>query len=179
MSIFSLGDRTVGFASDDWFVAHNATVIGSVMIGHQANVWFNVVIRGDNDVITIGDRSNIQDAAVLHTDAGLPLTLGRGVCVGHKAVLHGCSIGEGSLVGINSVVLNRAVIGKHSIVGAGALVPEGKQFPDGVLLLGSPAKVVRELRPDEIRWIETIAEGYVNRARLFTSSLIPQPNGCG
>ncbi len=175
MSIFSLPDRTVRFDSDDWFVAHNATVIGSVVIGHQANVWFNVVIRGDNDLITIGERSNIQDASVLHTDAGLPLTLGRGVCVGHKAVLHGCTVGAGSLVGINSVVLNRAVIGRHSIVGAGALVPEGKQFPDGVLLLGSPAKAVRDIRPDEIAWIEGIAEGYVNRARLFKTSLAPQP----
>lgn len=174
MSIFSLRERVVRFTSDEWYVADNATVVGSVVIGHQANLWFNVVVRGDSDVITIGDRVNIQDAAVLHTDAGILLTLGRGVCVGHKAMLHGCTIGDGSLVGINSVVLNRAEIGKHCIVGAGALVPEGKRFPDGVLLLGSPAKAVRDIRPDEITWIESIAAGYVNRARLYKSALTSQ-----
>lgn len=174
MSIFSLRDRAVRFASDEWYVAHNATVVGSVLIGHQANLWFNVVVRGDSDEITIGERCNIQDAAVLHTDAGILLTLGRGVCVGHKAMLHGCTIGDGSLIGINSVVLNRAVIGKQCIVGAGALVPEGKQFPDGVLLLGSPAKAVRDIRPDEITWIERIAAGYVERARIYKTALTPQ-----
>lgn len=174
MPIYSLRERTVRFETAEWYVADNATVVGSVVIAHQANLWFNVVVRGDSDVITIGERVNIQDAAVLHTDAGILLTLGRGVCVGHKAMLHGCTVGDGSLVGINSVVLNRAEIGKHCIVGAGALVPEGKRFPDGVLLLGSPAKAVRDIRPDEITWIESIAEGYVNRARLYRNSLIPQ-----
>ncbi len=177
MSVFSLGDRQVSFSSSDWFVAHNATVIGSVALGHQANVWFNVVIRGDSELITIGDRCNIQDASVLHADPGAPLTLGAGVSVGHLAMLHGCFVGEGSLVGINSVVMNHARIGKHSIVGAGALVPEGKEFPDGVLLLGSPAKVVRSIRPDEIEWIAGIATGYVDRAYRYQRKLKPQKTG--
>ncbi len=174
MSVFSLGDRRVTCSSDDWFAAHNATIIGSVVLGHQVNIWFNVVIRGDCELITIGDRCNIQDASVLHADAGVPLSLGAGVSVGHMAMLHGCFVGEGSLIGINSVVMNHARIGKHSIVGAGALVPEGKEFPDGVLLLGSPAKVVRQVRPDEIQWISGIAEGYVKRSHQYQRELKPQ-----
>ena len=177
MSLFSLGERHISFASSDWFVADNATVIGSVALGHQTNVWFNVVIRGDSELITIGDRCNIQDASVLHADAGVPLTLGAGVSVGHMAMLHGCTVGEGSLIGINSVVMNRARIGKHSIVGAGALVPEGKEFPDGVLLLGSPAKVVRPVRPDEIQWIAGIADGYVHRSHRYQRELKPYKPG--
>jgi carbonic anhydrase/acetyltransferase-like protein (isoleucine patch superfamily) len=171
MALYSLADRRIEFRSDEWFVADNATVLGSVVIEHQANVWFNVVVRGDSDVITLGERCNVQDAAVLHTDAGIQLALGRNVCVGHKAMLHGCTIGEGSLVGINSVVLNHARIGKHSIVGAGALIPEGKEFPDGVLLLGAPAKIIRDVTQGEIAWIEGIADGYVKRARLYKQSL--------
>lgn len=167
MPVFSLGDRKVAFASKNWFIAYNATVIGTVRIGDDANLWFNVVVRGDSEQITIGDRCNIQDASVLHADPGMPLTLGAGVSVGHMAMLHGCTVGDGSLIGINSVVMNRARIGKQSIVGAGALVPEGKEFPDRVLLLGSPAKVVRDLRPDEIEWIAGIATGYVNRSHRY------------
>jgi carbonic anhydrase/acetyltransferase-like protein (isoleucine patch superfamily) len=181
VAVFSLGERRVEFRGSEWFVAHNATVIGSVVIGHQANVWFNVVIRGDNEFITVGERVNVQDAAVLHTDPGIPLTVGRGACIGHKAMLHGCTIGAGSLVGINSVILNHAVIGPQSIVGANTLIPEGKAYPERVLILGSPGKVVRELRPDEVTWIEGIAAGYVERAQRFRRELAPQepPPGPG
>ena len=174
MAVFSLGERRVEFRGSEWFVAHTATVVGSVVVENQANIWFNVVIRGDNDRITVGERVNVQDASVLHTDPGIPLTIGRGACIGHKAMLHGCTIGAGSLVGINSVILNHAVIGPRSIVGASTLIPEGKEYPERVLILGAPGRVVRELRPDEVTWIEGIAEGYVQRARRFRRELAPQ-----
>jgi carbonic anhydrase/acetyltransferase-like protein (isoleucine patch superfamily) len=174
MSIFSLGERKVVLRGDDWFVAPNATVVGSVVIENEASVWFNVVIRGDNDLITIGERSNVQDGSVLHTDPGITLTLGRGVSIGHKAMLHGCTVQDGALIGINSVILNRAVIGKGSLVGANSLVPEGRIIPEGVLVLGSPAKVLRELKPEERAMLATIADGYVERARLFRAQMKPQ-----
>ncbi|MBI4292297.1 MAG: gamma carbonic anhydrase family protein [Betaproteobacteria bacterium] len=175
MAVFSLGDRRVTFCGEDWYIADSASVIGSVSIGHQTSVWFNVVIRGDNDTITLGDGSNIQDGSVLHADSGIPLTLGRNVTVGHNAMLHGCSIGDGTLIGINSVVMNRSVIGAGSIIGANTLVPEGKTFPDGVLVLGSPGKVVRELTSEERIELLRIAEDYVQRAKLFRNELKTQP----
>ena len=174
MSIFSLGERKVLCRGDEWFVAPNATVVGSVVIGDQASVWFNVVVRGDNDLITIGERSNVQDGSVLHTDPGIQLTLGRGVSIGHKAMLHGCTVHDGALVGINSVILNHAVIGKGSLVGANSLVPEGKVIPEGVLALGTPAKVLRELKPEERALLASIADGYVERARIFRAQMKPQ-----
>jgi len=174
VTVFSLGERRVEFRGNEWFVAHNAIVVGSVVIENQANIWFNVVIRGDNDLITVGERVNVQDGSVLHTDPGIRLTIGRGACIGHKVMLHGCTIGEGSLIGINSVIMNHAVIGRQSIVGANTLIPEGKHYPERVLILGSPGKIVRELRPDEVEWIQGIAEGYVQRARRFRSELAPQ-----
>jgi len=173
--IYSLGERKVEFRGREWFVAPTANVIGSVLLEDQANIWFNVVIRGDNALITIGERVNIQDGSVLHADPGIPLTLAREVSVGHKAMLHGCTVGEGSLIGMNSVIMNRAVIGRRSIVGSNTLIAEGKTFPDGVLILGSPGKVVRELRPEEIEGIRGIADGYVERARRFKTELKPQP----
>ena len=174
MAIFSLGERRVVFRSDDWFVAGDASVIGTVSIGHQASIWFNVVIRGDSDLITIGEGSNVQDNSTLHTDAGIRLTLGHNVSIGHMVVLHGCSIGDGSLIGINSVILNHAVIGKHSLIGAGSLIPEGKTIPDGVLALGSPAKVVRDLTQAEIDDLQSIADGYMHRAKQYRQQLQPQ-----
>jgi carbonic anhydrase/acetyltransferase-like protein (isoleucine patch superfamily) len=174
MAVFSLGERRVEFRGSEWFVAHSAVVAGSVVIEHQANVWFNVVIRGDNDLITVGERVNVQDAAVLHTDPGIRLTIGRGACIGHKAMLHGCTVGAGSLVGIDSVIMNHAVIGPQSIVGANTLIPEGKAYPERVLILGSPGRIVRELRPDEVEWVAGIADGYVERARRFRRELAPQ-----
>jgi carbonic anhydrase/acetyltransferase-like protein (isoleucine patch superfamily) len=173
MAIYSLGERKV-LLQGDCFVAHNATVIGSVVIHHQASLWFNVVARGDNDVITIGERTNIQDGAVLHADPGVPLTLGKNVSVGHKAMLHGCTIGDGALIGIDAVVMNHAVVGRGSLIGAGALVSEGKQIPEGVLVLGSPGKVVRELKPEEREGLLKIAESYVQRSKLFREQLKPQ-----
>ncbi len=175
MAFYALGERKVALHGNDWFVAENATVVGSVAIGGQASIWFNVVVRGDSELITIGERSNVQDGSVLHADPGFPLVLGRNVSVGHKAMLHGCTVGDGSLVGINSVVLNGASIGRSALIGANALVPEGKSIPDGVLVLGSPGKVVRELSQAEKDSLLEIAEGYVRRARLFREQLQREP----
>jgi len=122
MAVFTLGERKVVFQGEEWFVADNATVIGSVVVHDQASVWFNAVVRGDDDIITLGERTNIQDAAVLHADSGAPLTLGKNVSVGHQAMLHGCTVGDGTLVGIGAIVLNHAVIGKACLIGAGALL---------------------------------------------------------
>ena len=174
MAVYSLGDRRVQVQGKDWYIADSATLIGSVLIEDQASIWFNVVIRGDNNLITIGAGSNVQDSSMLHTDAGIVLTLGRKVSIGHMVMLHGCSIGDGSLVGINSVILNNAVVGKHSLIGAGSLVPEGKHIPDGVLALGTPAKVVRDLSQAEIANLENIADGYIRRCTLFRQQLQPQ-----
>jgi carbonic anhydrase/acetyltransferase-like protein (isoleucine patch superfamily) len=174
MPVYSLGERRVEFVGDEWFVAPDAGIVGSVTLENQANVWFNVSIRGDNERITIGPRVNVQDGSVLHADPGAPVTLAADVCIGHKVMLHGCTVGAGSLIGMNAVLLNHATIGKHSIVGAHTLIPEGKTFPDGVLILGSPGKVVREVTPAEKDWILQIADGYVKRARLFKAELAPQ-----
>ena len=174
MAVLSLGEHKVVFHGDEWFIAHNATVIGSVILHNQASVWFNAVVRGDNDIITIGERSNIQDAAVLHVDPGVPLTLGKNVSVGHQAMLHGCTIGDGSLVGIGAIIMNHAVIGSGCLIAAGTLIPEGKTYPDGVLILGSPGKVVRELEPEEREDLLKNADIYVRRAKLYREKLRPQ-----
>ena len=174
MAVYSLGQREVSFHGDEWFIAHNATVVGSVVIHNRASLWFNVVARGDNEVITIGERSNIQDGAVLHVDPGVPLTLGKNVSVGHLAMLHGCTIGDGTLVGIGSVIMNHVVVGRGSLIGAGTLLPEGKNIPDGVLVLGSPGKVIRELKQEEKDDMLKIAESYVQRSRLFREQMKPQ-----
>lgn len=169
--IASLGERRPQFDGTDYFIAHNATVIGSVRIGRGASIWFNVVVRGDNDWIEIGENSNIQDASVLHTDSGIRLLIGSNVTVGHRVMLHGCTIGDGSLIGIGSTVLNHARIGKNCLVGAHSLVTEGKVFPDGVLILGSPAKVVRPLNADEFSMLQAAARSYVENGRLFARNL--------
>ena len=156
------------------FVAPGAVVVGEVTMGAGASVWFNAVVRGDSDIITIGERTNIQDAAVLHADPGVPLTLGKNVSVGHQAMLHGCSVGDGSLVGIGAVILNHAVIGSRCIIAAGALIPEGKTYPDGVLVVGSPGKVVRELKPDEKEGLLENADISVRRSKLYREKLRPQ-----
>lgn len=174
MAVYSLGERRLQVQGTDWYIADSATIIGSVLIEDRASIWFNVVIRGDSDLITIGEGSNVQDNSTLHTDAGIRLTLGRNVSIGHMVMLHGCSIGDGSLIGINSVILNHAVIGKHSLIGAGSLIPEGKTIPDGVLALGSPAKVVRDLSQAEIDNLQSIANGYMHRAKLYRQQLQPQ-----
>ncbi len=174
MPVYSLGERQVEFRGRNWYIAPDATVIGSVAIENDASIWFKVVIRGDSDLITIGERVNIQDAAVLHTDAGIRLTLGRNASVGHQAMLHGCTVGEGSLIGIGAVILNHAVIGKHTLIGANTLIAEGKQIPDGVLVVGQPGKIVRDLTREEIDGLLKIADGYVARAAEYRQHLKPR-----
>jgi carbonic anhydrase/acetyltransferase-like protein (isoleucine patch superfamily) len=175
MPIFSLGERRVELRGQRHYIAHDATLAGSILLENDANIWFGVVVRADNDQVSIGEATNVQDGSVLHVDPGFPLTLGRNVTIGHKAMLHGCTVGDGTLIGINSVVLNGARIGAGTLVGANSLVSEGKEIPPGVLVLGSPAKVVRELTPEEKARIMEISHGYVERANLFRSSLREQP----
>jgi carbonic anhydrase/acetyltransferase-like protein (isoleucine patch superfamily) len=170
VAIYQLGDDAPRIAASAW-VADNATVIGRVSLGEGASVWYGAVLRGDNDWITIGRHSNVQDGSVLHTDMGCPLTLGEGVTVGHQVMLHGCTVGDGSLVGIQSVLLNGAKIGRNSIVGAGSLVTEGKEFPDGALIVGSPAKVVRMLTPEQIERLAWSAAHYVDNAARHRTAL--------
>ncbi len=174
MPVFSLNERRVEFRGARHYIAWDATLAGSIILENEVNVWFNVVIRADNDVVHIGEATNIQDGSVLHCDPGVPLTVGRRVTIGHKVMLHGCTVGDGALVGINSVVLNGAKIGAGSLLGANSLVPEGKEIPPGVLAVGSPAKVVRDLTPEQIAGILKISEGYVARAQLFREQLNEQ-----
>jgi carbonic anhydrase/acetyltransferase-like protein (isoleucine patch superfamily) len=170
MSIYALGEHTPRFGEGCW-VAHNAAVVGAVEAGRNVNIWYNVVIRGDNDPITIGDNTNIQDGSILHTDEGVPLHIGAEVTVGHMAMLHGCTVGDGSLIGINAVVLNRAVIGKDCIIGAKSLIPEGKVIPDRSLVVGSPGRVIRELTDDDIASLRANAAHYVDNARRYEAEL--------
>lgn len=174
MALYSLGDEAPEVAPTAW-VADNATVLGRVVLGEASSVWYGVVIRGDNALITVGARSNIQDNSVLHTDDGLPLVIGSGVTVGHQVTLHGCTIGDGSLIGIQAVVLNGARIGRNCLVGAGALVTEGREFPDHSLIMGAPAKVVRELDPRQIELLRASAERYVDNAARHRDGLRPLP----
>ena len=164
--IYSLGERNVVTRGDYW-VADNATVVGSVILENNASVWFNTVIRGDNDLITIGEGSNVQDNSVLHTDVGVPLTIGRDVTIGHHVMLHGCSVGDGSLIGIKSTILNHARIGKYCLIGAHALITEGKEVPDRSLVVGSPGKVVRQLTDEEVQRLLENAEHYVRNFQRY------------
>jgi carbonic anhydrase/acetyltransferase-like protein (isoleucine patch superfamily) len=170
VAIYELDNIAPRMAESAW-VADSAQVMGNVELGEDASVWFGVVIRGDTECITIGRGSNIQDASVLHADVGKPLTVGNNVTVGHKVMLHGCTIGDGSLIGIGAVVLNGAKIGKGCIVGAGALVTEGKEFPDGSMIIGSPAKVVRELTEQQQAGLTLSALHYIENARRFRAGL--------
>ena len=172
--LYELGERRVTLEGDGHFIADNATLIGSVVLKSHASVWFNVVIRADNDVITVGEGSNVQDASVLHTDEGIRLNIGRNVTVGHKVMLHGCDIGDNSLIGINAVVLNNARIGRNCIIGANALVPENKEIPDNSLVMGSPGRVVKELTEEQVRMLAHGAEHYVSNARRYREQLRPQ-----
>lgn len=171
--LLQLEDRRVR-AEGDYWVADNAVVVGSVLLKHNANVWFNAVLRGDNELITVGENSNIQDGSVLHTDMGCPLVIGANVTVGHKVMLHGCEIGDNSLIGINAVVLNRVKIGRNCIIGANALITEGKEIPDNSMVMGAPGKVVRQLTEREIKSLEMSARHYVENARRFHDGLKPQ-----
>ena len=168
--IYRLDDRVPTFKGE-YYVAPNAAVIGSVVMEAHSSVWFNVTIRGDNDVITLGENVNVQDGSVIHTDGGVAVTLERNVSIGHLVMLHGCTVGENSLIGIGAIILNRAVIGKNCLIGAGSLVSEGKVIPDGSLVLGSPGKVVRMLTPEQIAMNTWIAEHYVERASIYRRGL--------
>ena len=169
--IFSLGDQHPVLDGEGQFVAPNASVIGRVRLKAGASVWFGAVLRGDNDWIVVGENSNVQDGAILHTDPGIELVIGANVTVGHRAMLHGCRIGDNSLVGIGSTVLNNARIGSNCVVGAHALVTEGKSFPDGVLLLGSPAKIARELEAQELEMLKASAAVYVRQNSRYRREL--------
>jgi carbonic anhydrase/acetyltransferase-like protein (isoleucine patch superfamily) len=171
VSLYQLGPIAPQLGRNVW-VAPNASVIGDIRLADEASVWFGAVLRGDNDPIVVGEQSNIQDHAVLHTDKGAPLTLGARVTVGHLAMLHGCTIGDGSLIGMSAVLLNRCQIGHHCIVGAHALIPEGKIFPDRVLIVGSPARVVRELSNEEVARLEQSALHYAENAQRFRRDLL-------
>ena len=172
MSIYLIGNKRPQIDPSAW-IAANATVIGDVRLAANASIWWNAVLRGDNDPIHIGENSNIQDGSVLHTDEGVPMHIGRNVTVGHLVMLHGCTVGDGSLIGIGSIILNRAVIGKHSIVGANTLIPEGKTYPDRVLIVGSPGKVVRELSDEDVARLLGSAAHYVENARRYRETLQP------
>ena len=170
MAVYELDGVAPRMAAGSW-IADSAQVMGHVELGEDVSVWFGVVIRGDTEVITIGRGSNIQDGSVLHADVGKPLQIGDNVTVGHKVMLHGCSVGDGSLIGIGAVVLNGARIGRGCIVGAGALVTEGKEFPDGSMIIGSPAKAVRALTPEQQQGLLRSAEHYIENAQRFRAGL--------
>ena len=167
---YKLGERTPK-KGDNVFVADNAKVIGDVILEDESSVWFGVTLRGDNDTITIGKQTNVQDGSVFHTDPGIKLTLGQGVTVGHQVMLHGCDVGDYSLIGIQAVVLNGAKIGKHCIIGANALVPENMVIPDGSLVVGSPAVIKRELNDMQKKMLEGSAAHYVHNAKRYLEQL--------
>ena len=170
MSIYRLGER-VPQIDPSAYVFDTATLIGTVILGARVSIWPYATLRGDNEPIEIGDDSNVQECSVLHADPGFPLTIGRRVTVGHQVMLHGCTIGDGCLIGIQVVVLNGAVIGRDCLIGAGALITEGKQIPDGSLVIGSPAKVVRQLEPAHIERIKRDTDSYVQRAVAYRRDL--------
>ncbi len=170
MSLYALGDVTPQFADDAW-IAPGCYIVGDVVLEAKASVWFGSTLRGDNERITIGAGSNVQENSVLHTDMGYPLTIGAGCTIGHKAMLHGCVIGENSLIGMGATVLNGAVIGKNCLIGAGALVTENKVIPDGSLVMGVPGKVIRELDEKAIDGLRLSALHYQENAARFARDL--------
>ncbi len=167
MALFRLGDISPRLPQGPIWIAPTASVIGNVKIESKASIWFGAVIRGDNELILIGERTNIQDNCALHTDPGFPLTLGPDCTVGHKVILHGCTIGACTLIGMGATIMNGARIGKHCIIGANALIPEGKEIPDYSLAVGAPAKVIRTLTPDQGEAIRGAAENYLENAERF------------
>lgn len=170
MAVYQLGDQSPRIAESAW-VADSAQVIGNVDLAEGANIWFGAILRGDGEPIHIGKNVNVQDGTIIHADPGFPVTLAENVSIGHQVMLHGCTVGENSLIGIQAVVLNGAKIGRDCLVGAGALVTEGKEFPDGSMILGSPAKAVRQLTPEQIAGLQHIAEHYVENAARFRKEL--------
>ena len=170
MALYQLDDFQPAVAATAW-VADSAQVIGNVTLGDHTSVWFGVVIRGDTSTISVGKGSNVQDNSVLHADHGMPLVIGEGVTVGHQVMLHGCTVGNNCLIGIGAIVLNGAKIGNNCLVGAGALVTEGKEFPDGSMIIGSPAKAVRMLSPEQMQGLKMSAESYIANARRYKTGL--------
>jgi carbonic anhydrase/acetyltransferase-like protein (isoleucine patch superfamily) len=170
MALYQLGELKPD-VHPSAYVADNATVVGQVHLAENSSVWFGAVVRGDNDTVRIGRGSNVQDNAVLHSDPGFPIEIGRNVTIGHLAMVHGCTVGDGSLIGIGAVILNGATIGQHCIVGAGALVTEGKAFPDHSMILGSPAKVVKSLSPEQVAGLHRAAEVYSDKGRDYPRAL--------
>ena len=168
---YSIGERKV-ICKGQYWIADNAIVIGSVVLENNASIWFNCVVRGDNDVVTIGENSQLQDGCVVHVDPGHPVTLGKNVSVGHMAMLHGCTVGDNSLIGIKSVILNDAVIGRNCLIGANTLITEGKHIPDGSMVMGSPGKVVRRLTEGEIAFIQRSADEYAAQAQEYRRELM-------
>jgi len=172
MPVYELDGIRPEIAADCW-VAPDAVLIGKVRLLEGASIWFGAVLRGDNDWITIGPNSNVQDHSIIHADPGQPVTIGRGVTIGHRVIVHSAEVGDHALIGMGAILLNRARIGSHSLVGAGALVTEGKQFEDGQLILGSPAKAVRELSPEQMAGLEKSAAIYVANAKRYAAGLKP------
>ena len=170
MAIYQLDEHLPQIDKSAW-IAESADVMGAVSLAADTSVWFNAVIRGDTETITIGEGSNVQDLAVIHADNGMPVVVGKNVTVGHKVMLHGCTIGDESLIGIGAIVLNGVRIGKNCLVGAGSLVTEGKEFPDGSMILGSPAKVVRQLTPEQIEGLRASARHYIQNAQRYRAGL--------
>lgn len=174
MTRYRLGDK-IPVIHESAYVAAEATVIGDVRLARNTSVWAGAVLRGDNEPIVVGEGSNVQEGTIMHTDPGCPLTVGEKVTIGHQAMLHGCTVGDGSLIGIQAVVLNNAVIGRESLVGAGAVVTEGKVFPDRSLILGAPARVVRTLSDEDVANLRRNAQTYIERRALFKSELVVLP----
>jgi carbonic anhydrase/acetyltransferase-like protein (isoleucine patch superfamily) len=168
--IYALGELKPEFRGN-YYVADSARVIGRCILENNAGVWFGAVLRGDNDIIRLGENSNVQDNAVIHADPGFPVNIGRDVTVGHLVMLHGCSVGDGSLIGIKSVILNGAVIGKECLIGANALIPEGKVIPDRSLVVGSPGKVIRQLSDDDVARIREGVSYYVEKIKHYREHL--------
>ena len=171
MALYRIGDDAPRLGEGAW-VADSATVLGRVELGEGANVWYGAVLRGDNEWITIGERSNVQDGSVLHTDMGFPLTLGADVTVGHQVMLHGCTVGDNTLIGIQAIVMNGARIGRNCIVGAGSLVTEGKQFADNSLIVGSPARAIRTLTDEQVEGLRMSAAHYVANAARHRDEVV-------
>jgi carbonic anhydrase/acetyltransferase-like protein (isoleucine patch superfamily) len=170
---YALGISAPATASDRYWIAPSAVVVGDVRLGDNVSIWWNAVLRGDNEPIAIGANANIQDGSVLHTDPGFPLTIGDNVSVGHMCMLHGCTVGAGSLVGIGSVVLNGATIGKNCLIGARTLIAEGKEIPDNALVMGAPGKVIRQVSADQAALLQKIVDSYVRRWQRYRDELRP------
>ena len=169
--IYALGDTAPSYAGDSHWIANSADVIGDAQIGLEVSIWWNAVLRADNEPMIIGNRTNIQDGCVLHVDPGFPVTIGENVSVGHMCMLHGCEIGDGSLIGIGSTILNGAKIGKNCLIGAHSLITEGKEIPDNSLVMGSPGKIIREMDADQVAGLLKNADGYVERAKRYRQEL--------